>query len=628
MNAFGKVASFFHANHPRERKLTLNINLDLEGKGAGRMVAVDFMVDWRGRARLLADKELPREITKKYGDTLLAAVVSVTGWEVVKTGQGLRLRSPDGIVEYEFIIALKDGTTGIPYRVRPWTGRREYGDLRNYGISDYLEGATINIKINSVNCDLKNSELKEIKRKVRRFEIYNLDGSETVVYRAQAPPAIEKALYQEYESYRKLSMVRHLLPGKQPVFPKFSYSAFDSPERTTWLPGMPSQASQGESSRRAFPMPKMGKAGTAVFGNGFEVIADVLPDAQASLQLVENTFPQADEQQITGENPPGCIAYARARMECGNPQVIGIGQLQMNGRITALAKQQGIKHNMGVLAQNGKKEKNKKGAVANEETPSRIRSFKPVPFSALSSFKAVIFDLDGVIVDSEMVHPRTFERALAEYGIKIENSHWKRAYTGIGSYAIFEDIVKKHKIKEDARELVKKRNEIYLAEIKRNRLPVMEGFPEVHRLLEESGVKEAVASGGHTNHVEESLRSAGLRHVPFVSIEMVKRGKPAPEIFLKAAKRLRVKPSECIVFEDSLSGTEAAAAAEMPCVALSTTMPEGELRARAALVVRNFRSKKLAKLLTVLLARNGKPSAKGKGRKAAPARRTSRWKGK
>ena len=247
---------------------------------------------------------------------------------------------------------------------------------------------------------------------------------------------------------------------------------------------------------------------------------------------------------------------------------------------------------------------------------------KPIPFSAISSFKAVIFDLDGVIVDSEMVHPRTFERALAKYGVKIKDSHWKRAYTGIGSYAIFEDLVKKYGIKEDARELVKKRNEIYLEEIKRNRLPVIEGFHEVHRLLVQSGVKEAVASGGHANHVEESLRSSGLKGVPFVAIEHVKRGKPAPEIFLRAAKRLRVKPSECIVFEDSLSGIEAAAAAGMPCVALSTTMQKKELRGRAALIVNNYRSKKLGKLLAALLAKREKGAqANGRG---ANKRRTAR----
>ena len=230
------------------------------------------------------------------------------------------------------------------------------------------------------------------------------------------------------------------------------------------------------------------------------------------------------------------------------------------------------------------------------------RAPAPVPFSALSSFKAVIFDLDGVIVDSEKVHPRTFERALAKYGVKIDSAHWKRAYTGIGSYAIFDDLVKKYGIKEDARELVKKRNEIYLDEIQRNKLPIIEGFAEVHLMLMENGVKEAVASGGHTNHVEESLRSVGLKNMPFVAIEQVLHGKPAPEIFLRAAKMLGVKPVECIVFEDSLSGMDAAARAGMPCVALSTTMNTRELRGKAAIIVKNYKSEKLKKIFARLIA--------------------------
>ena len=312
----------------------------------------------------------------------------------------------------------------------------------------------------------------------------------------------------------------------------------------------------------------------------------------------------------------------------------GQGEVQRNSYQSAIAEisAAATKHGSARMAQ--KKENHKAAEVQNggpgrrapsaknrgnkqQDSSKRKKKSAQVPFSAISSFKAVIFDLDGVIVDSEMVHPRTFERALAKYGIRIDNAHWKRAYTGIGSYAIFDDLVKKHGIKEDARELVKKRNGIYMREIRKNRLPIIEGFAEVHRLLLENGIKEAVASGGHANHVKESMRSAGMENVPFVAIEQVKRGKPAPEIFLKAAKRIRVKPSECIVFEDSLSGIEAASRAGMPCVALSTTMKARELSGRAALVIRNYRSKKLKKLLAVLLEKriDGAKKTPNRGRK-------------
>jgi len=636
MNSLGKkIASLFHAKAPQERKFTLNIAMGIDGTGNVKKVPVDFMVDRRGRARLLSDKELPKEVRAKYEDTILAAVLSITDLEVVRTGQGDRLRGPNGILEYEFVITLKDGTTGIPYRVKPFSRKREYGDLRNYILSDYLDGATISIKINGVNCELKNSELRETTRKVRRFAIYNLDGSQTVVYKTEARPAVERSIYHEYEAYRRLFIVRHLQPVKQAGSLRFSYSSFDSSEKTPWIPG--TLAREDERDKRRIPPPQMGENGDGFFRNGFDVIADALPEAPSAARQFENDAPKEAERQLIEETPLLGAVNEPAGLKQNIPEPIM--QLPMKNIIVTSAKQY---ENAGV--REGKQEKGKIGLRAdNKESiqqPGSLggsngsggrrarkkSSTKPAPFSALTSFKAVIFDLDGVIVDSEMVHPRTFERALAKYGVKIRDAHWKRAYTGIGSYAIFEDLVKRYGINEDARGLVKKRNEIYLHEIQENKLPVIGGFREVHRQLAENGVKEAVASGGHTNHVEESLRSVGLRNMPFVAIEQVKRGKPSPEIFLKAARRLRVKPSECIVFEDSLSGVEAAARAGMPCVAISTTMPVRELRGRAALIVGNFKSRKLKRLLAVLLARR-KKTGRGGG-KAAPAKRHRQLRGK
>ena len=626
MNAFGRIASFFHSKRPQERKMTLNINLDMEGNGAGKMIPVDFMVDRRGRARLMTDNELPKELQKKYDDTLLAAVVAITGWKVVKTEQGLRLSGPDGIVQYEFVIALQDGTTGIPYRVKPLSGKREYGDLRNYILSSYLEGATIDIKINSVNCDLKNSELKEITRKVRHFEIYNLDGSETVVYKTEAHPTLEKALYREYEAYKKIFIVKHILPQKPAGSFSVSYPDFGPSERQSWLPSVPSQASTEEGEeRKVAPI----RHAERVFGNGFEVIVDFMP------KLHENSQPQLAEFQILADAiEVGDEKCAMASENEGIAQVVEWqhvsvaalpAKVQESGSMPSKTKEkikiQGNDHRNEIAKLGTSISEN----IGGQQKGARKKAHsKPVPFSALKNFKAVIFDLDGVIVDSEMVHPRTFEMALAKYGIRIDNAHWKRAYTGIGSYAIFDDIVKKYKLKEDARELVKKRNGIYMKEIRKNRLPMIAGFAEIHKLLLENGVKEAVASGGHINHVEESMRSAGLTNVPFVAIEQVKKGKPAPEIFLKAAKRIRVKPSECVVFEDSLSGIEAAARAGMPCVALSTTMKARELSGRAALVIRDYRSKKLKRLLAILLGKRNNDAKKAPNRGRKKRRKSGR----
>jgi beta-phosphoglucomutase-like phosphatase (HAD superfamily) len=147
-----------------------------------------------------------------------------------------------------------------------------------------------------------------------------------------------------------------------------------------------------------------------------------------------------------------------------------------------------------------------------------------------------------------------------------------------------------------------------------------------------NGIGVAVASGGHANHVKESLGSVGMARVPFVAIENVKHGKPSPEIFLLAAKRLGVKPSECIVFEDSLAGMEAASRAGMPCVALCTTLPRHELAGRAGLIIRNFKSASLGRLVASLLEKNdakqGKLLAKRRKRTAHGAGKKARGSGR
>lgn len=229
------------------------------------------------------------------------------------------------------------------------------------------------------------------------------------------------------------------------------------------------------------------------------------------------------------------------------------------------------------------------------------KKLKPIPISSLKSFKAAIFDLDGVIVDSEKAHLASFNKCLSPLGVKIDAKTWRRNYTGIGSFAIVKDVFRRNGIKENVSFWVKKRAVIYSDYIQKNGLPQIQGFAAVYKYLAENGVKVAVASGGHGAHIAKSLKLVGVPKVRYVGLESVKRRKPAPDLFLLAAKRLKVKPSRCIVFEDSLAGIEAAANARMPCIALSTTMPAKSLKGKAALIVKNFESSALKKLFSKLV---------------------------
>jgi beta-phosphoglucomutase len=226
-----------------------------------------------------------------------------------------------------------------------------------------------------------------------------------------------------------------------------------------------------------------------------------------------------------------------------------------------------------------------------------------VQIPSLNRIKAVIFDLDGVVVDSENAHLATFNSLLSQLGIKISRQAWRKRYAGVGSYAIMEDVFRRNGIALDSREWVGKRAAIYQKYVEKRGLPTIAGFNRFYALLKRHGLKVAIASGGHRSHIAASLRSIGVSGVPFVGLEDVKRRKPAPDAFLLAAKKLRVLPEECIAFEDSLAGVRAVAAAGMPCVALQTTLPRSALAGKAALIVKDYRSPKLRRLFVGLLGK-------------------------
>jgi beta-phosphoglucomutase-like phosphatase (HAD superfamily) len=234
--------------------------------------------------------------------------------------------------------------------------------------------------------------------------------------------------------------------------------------------------------------------------------------------------------------------------------------------------------------------------------PIRIASqHTPIPLPKPDTVKAAIFDLDGVSVNSESAHLKTFNQTLAPLGVQISEKFWKRNYTGTGSTAIMKDVFVRNGINENVQEWVAKRAEVYQKYVEQHGLPEISGFKSFNGYLVSQGVATAVASGGHNSHIQASLQSLGLPKMLFVGQENVSRAKPAPDLFLLAAKRLKVKPSECIVFEDSRAGIEAARRAGMPCIALSTTLLKKEIKGKAALIVPNFKSPVLRKLFARLI---------------------------
>ncbi len=189
----------------------------------------------------------------------------------------------------------------------------------------------------------------------------------------------------------------------------------------------------------------------------------------------------------------------------------------------------------------------------------------PEPGSAV---RAVIFDVDGTLIDSEENYYLADQRLLADFGIPFTRED-KRPYIGGGNLDMMVDLKRRFGLSPSASELAERKNGYYL-ELAREATRV---FPEMRRLLEAlraKGFPVAVASGSSPQVLQRVLGAVGLdRELSVVvSAEEVARGKPAPDVFEEAARRLSVAAHECAVLEDTEPGVEAAKRACMACIAV------------------------------------------------------------
>ena len=206
----------------------------------------------------------------------------------------------------------------------------------------------------------------------------------------------------------------------------------------------------------------------------------------------------------------------------------------------------------------------------------------------MQACKAVIFDMDGVIVDSEPRHERAFLDIVHEIGYSDRLDMRFADYIGRSDTELWVDFVAKHHPVQSLEELLGRKRE-RVVEILRRDQPLFEG---VSALVERLGRRYALAlaSGSERAVVETVLGLDDLRRFfrAIVSGSEIERGKPEPEIFLRAAELLGVVPGDCCVIEDSKPGIAAGRAAGMQVIAITNTHPAQELR-QATHVVGTYR---------------------------------------
>jgi beta-phosphoglucomutase family hydrolase len=187
--------------------------------------------------------------------------------------------------------------------------------------------------------------------------------------------------------------------------------------------------------------------------------------------------------------------------------------------------------------------------------------------------RAVIFDWDGVVVDSSAHHERSWEVLATKRGLPLPPDHFKRGF-GKKNNVIIPDLGWAADPTEvDA--LAHEKEEIYRAMVREKGIEPLPGVRELLAGLREKGIPCAIASSTERANLDLPLDLMGLRDFfqVIVSGEEVIHGKPDPAVFLVAAKRLGIVPADCVVIEDALVGIEAAKRAGMAVLAVATTNP-------------------------------------------------------
>ncbi|MCI7740317.1 MAG: HAD family phosphatase [Clostridiales bacterium] len=182
--------------------------------------------------------------------------------------------------------------------------------------------------------------------------------------------------------------------------------------------------------------------------------------------------------------------------------------------------------------------------------------------------KGIIFDMDGVLINTEPLHYRVWKKTFQQKGLEIEYENYKGCIGSTVGYLL--DLIQKHYGVDfhDDLELVPLQRKNKAEMIAKEGFPKIPGVPQMLERVHEGGFLMAVASSSPEVYINQVIEMLGVKDYFQVlcSGENVKNPKPAPDVFLKAAKELGLSVDECLVIEDSTNGCRAAKAAGMVCL--------------------------------------------------------------
>lgn len=196
----------------------------------------------------------------------------------------------------------------------------------------------------------------------------------------------------------------------------------------------------------------------------------------------------------------------------------------------------------------------------------------------------VIFDMDGVLIDSSDAHLRSWRRLAGELGGQVTEEQFRSTFGRQNRDII--PMLFGGTLEPDRIEELSEKKELYYRELIKDDVPALPGAAQLVRACHQAGWRCAIGSSGHPENIAMATRALGIEALisTVVTGKDVAIGKPNPQVFLLAAERMGLAPQSCAVIEDAPPGVDAALAAGMTAIAVTTEHPRGRL-AHAHLVV-------------------------------------------
>ena len=213
----------------------------------------------------------------------------------------------------------------------------------------------------------------------------------------------------------------------------------------------------------------------------------------------------------------------------------------------------------------------------------------------LKILKGIIFDMDGVIIDSEPIHYEIEQNLLKKLGGKLSKKE-HATFIGTTDYNMWSSLKEIYNLEPSVEEIIDMKKELFLRNI--DKIQLIDGFYDFMTMLYKKGYKLGLASSNNRKSVESIVEKFELDKYIEVTMsgEDVSKGKPDPEIFLTTAKKLSINPEDCIVVEDAENGVVAAKAAGMKCIALQGNNIGLQDLSNADIIIENFSELSLEQL--------------------------------